>query len=169
MITRRKLLIGSAVLLAAAPLTAQGYSRLVAVHDAPFQTVTLLYRDLFPGSDPIPSPHYLHAVDYLGGVLQDPYVDEDTKVFIRNGALWLNESAEERYGKPYYALDDDERQNVLQEVAQITWGDNWLWTMFSYLFEALLCDPVYGANTNEAGWQWLGHVPGYPRPKEPII
>ena len=36
--------------------------------------------------------------------------------------------------------------------------------MLLYIFEALLSDPVYGANVNEAGWNWLGYAAGLPRP-----
>ena len=33
-----------------------------------------------------------------------------------------------------------------------------------YLLEALLADPVYGGNTDEVGWKWLGYTAGFPRP-----
>jgi gluconate 2-dehydrogenase gamma chain len=117
----------------------------------------------------VPSPRLLKALGYLGGVMKDPYIDADEKVFLKNGARWLNEQAKEDFGQAYYLLEPAQRQKVLRTVSDLTWGDNWLWNLFSYLFEALLCDPVYGANTHEAGWHWLNYEPGYPRPKAPFI
>ena len=145
------------------------YAVTVTVLDEPFQTIAAVHRDLFPGSVHVPSPHFLKALDYLGGVLKDPYIDDEEKLFLKNGTIWLNDAARERFGKAYYLLDEERRQRVLRSVSEKTWGENWLWTLFSYLFEALLCDPVYGANTHEAGWHWLGHVPGYPRPGKAFI
>lgn len=150
------------------PVLSAGYSIPVKMLAEPFQTIAAVQRDIFPGSSTVPSPKFLGAAAYLGGVFEDPYVSDDTKQFIRNGAGWLNERADEMFGKAYYLLPETKRQAVLQDIAQRTWGDNWLWTLFSFLFEALLGDPVYGVNTDRAGWSWLGHEPGYPRPKAPF-
>jgi gluconate 2-dehydrogenase gamma chain len=169
MMTRRDVLYAGAALFLLPCEGAASYAFPVTVLEAPFQTIALVHRDLFPGSARIPSPHLLKALDYLGGVLKDPYVDDDEKAFLKNGAGWLNEQAREDFGKAYYHLDEGQRQTVLRTVSEKTWGENWLWSVFAYLFEALLCDPVYGANTHEAGWHWLGFVPGYPRPEKPFI
>jgi len=167
MITRRQLLAGSALLLFAPSMEAS-YTKPVRIHDAPFQTIAAVLADLFPGGNGIPSPRMLHVLDYLGGVFDDPWVSDDDKAFLKNGARWLDESAEEAFGKPYFRLGGIERRKVLNDVSKSPWGENWLWTVFNYFFEALLGDPVYGINTREAGWRWLGHVPGYPRPREPL-
>jgi len=169
MITRRDLLLGGAALLLLPTGSAAEYARPVTILDEPYQTIAAVQRDLFPGGGGVPSPRMLNAVDYLDGVLRDPYVDDDTKTFLTRGARWLNERARKDFGKAYYLLAPEQRQKVLQAIAAETWGDNWLWNVLSFLFEALLCDPVYGANTHEAGWHWLGHEPGYPRPKVPLI
>ena len=170
MITRRDVLrAGAALFLLPPARAAASYAVPVTVLEEPFQVLAVVHRDLFPGGRGVPSPHFLSALDYLGGVFRDPYVDDDEKTFLKNGAGWLNVQARSDFGKAYYRLDDAERQRVLRSVSETAWGEEWLWTVLSYLFEALLCDPVYGANTEAAGWHWLGFVPGYPRPEKPII
>jgi len=169
MITRRDLLCAGAALLILPSGCDATYAKPVDMLAEPFQTIAFVHRDIFPGSSSIPSPRFLKALDYLGGVMEDPYIEESEKRFISDGATWLNARAKEAYGKAYYLLEAPQRERLLEEVTGETWGENWIWTLFSYLFEALLGDPVYGANTEEAGWHWLGHVPGYPRPKAPFI
>jgi gluconate 2-dehydrogenase gamma chain len=169
MISRRDILFAGAA-FALIPSAANAlYTKPVSIYKAPYQTIAIVYGDLFPSKGSAPSTQLLHSIDYLGGVMKDPYVDEDTKRFILGGAGWLDEASQKAYGKPYYRLEPDRRQHVLNDIVGKTWGDNWLWTLFSYLFESLLCDPVYGANTHEAGWHWLDFTPGYPRPKAPVV
>ena len=169
MISRRDLLFGAAALVLLPVDGRASYSRPVAVLKEPFQTIAVVQRDLFPGGKGVPFPQLLQALEYLGGVMNDPYVERETKVFLADGAQWLNEEAQAACGRMYYHLTAEQRQQVLQTVSEEGWGDNWLWRIVSYLFEALLGDPVYGINTHEAGWHWLGHEPGYPRPKAPFI
>ncbi|UFS61326.1 gluconate 2-dehydrogenase subunit 3 family protein [Sulfurimonas sp. HSL-3221] len=169
MINRRTLLFGGAALLLLPAESGAEYARPVTMHAEPYQTIATVHRDLFPGGGGAPSPRLLKAIDYLGGVMRDPYVDDDDKRFLTNGARWLNEQARKDYGYAYYRLPPEQRQQVLQKASGLVWGDNWLWSVLSYLFEALLSDPVYGANTHEAGWRWLRYEPGYPRPKTPLI
>lgn len=169
MMTRRNFLISGTALLLLPPDSNAGYTVPITILHAPFQTIGVLQRDLFPGGAAAPSAELLHALDYLGGVLRDPMIDDDEKRFIENGARWLNESAEKEFDRPYYRLNPEQRQQVLERIADRSWGDNWIWTIFSYFFEALLGDPVYGINTHQSGWHWLHHEPGYPRPKAPFI
>jgi gluconate 2-dehydrogenase gamma chain len=168
MIDRRNVLLAGAALLLL-PQTGEGaYASKFSVLKEPYQTIAMLHRDLFDVKGPAPSPRMLNALGYLAGVMHDPRIDDDEKQFIQNGAVWLNEAANEGFSKPYYQLDVSQRSRVLDRILEETWGDNWVWTIYAYLFEALLCDPVYGANTHETGWQWLGHEPGYPRPSAPF-
>jgi len=169
MITRRSLLLGGAALLLLPVESSADYARPVTILKEPFQTIAAVQRDLFPGGGTAPSPQLIKAIDYLAGVLNDPYVDDDTKRFLSDGARWLNERTGEDFGSAYYRLTPAQREEILQWLSGTPWGESWLWSLVSYLFEALLCDPVYGANTHEAGWRWLGHEPGYPRPKAALI
>jgi gluconate 2-dehydrogenase gamma chain len=67
-------------------------------------------------------------------------------------------------GRSFLALDDEQQELVLRDIAESDAGENWLSTLLTYLFEALLTDPVYGGNPGGIGWKWLQHVPGFPRP-----
>lgn len=168
MIERRNVLLAGAALMLL-PRSGEGaYATSFSALKAPYQTIAMLHRDLFDVKGPAPSPRMLNALGYLNGVMNDPLVDEDEKHFIEKGAGWLNEQSNDDFGKTYYHLEKTQREKVLDSALETTWGDNWVWIIYAYLFEALLCDPVYGANTHEAGWHWLGHDPGYPRPAVPF-
>ena len=69
-----------------------------------------------------------------------------------------------KYRRGFTQLNNNEREQLLRLIAGSEAGENWLSTLLLYIFEALLSDPVYGGNTGEAGWQWLAHTPGFPRP-----
>ncbi|MCW5587404.1 MAG: gluconate 2-dehydrogenase subunit 3 family protein, partial [Chromatiales bacterium] len=56
------------------------------------------------------------------------------------------------------------RELLLRRTAASAAGENWLSTLLSYLFEALLTAPAYGGNPNGIGWRWLSYVPGFPLP-----
>ncbi len=168
MIERRTFLLAGAALALLPQKSEAAYAVNFTVLESPYQTIGMLHRDLFEFSASAPSPVMLNALGYLGGVMNDPRIEQSEKQFILNGAAWLNEQSETDFKKAYYHLTSAQRNRVLETVIQETWGDNWIWTIYSYLFEALLCDPVYGANTHAVGWYWLHLEPGYPRPKSPF-
>jgi len=62
-------------------------------------------------------------------------------------------------------LVDAEKERILQQFTQTTFGRNWISLVLNYTFEALLGDPIYGGNVGEKGWKSLSHHPGRPRPK----
>ena len=106
---------------------------------------------------------------YLSLILTHSRVDEDSKKYIKNGAIWLDEEAIQLYKKPYIKLSSIERQKTLESIATYTWGENWVDTMLRFIYEAVLGDPIYGVNKNESGWNWLNHLSGLPRPKEALL
>jgi gluconate 2-dehydrogenase gamma chain len=171
MLQRRDFLINSVILLSipAAGAGAKKYaSQQIRLFTEPYQSVAAVYSELWPGGD-APSLEQINALGYLRGVMHDPYIEKSEKRFIINGAAWLNEESGKRYHKTFTALRPNERQTLLKHVALTRWGDNWLYTLISYLFEAMLSDPVYGGNRQGSGWKWLGHEPGYPRPKKVLL
>jgi len=129
----------------------------------PLQTLSLLQDDLFPQAKSlhVKSSHYLSLY-----VLRHPRITYETKQFIRNGTKWLNESSVEIYDEMYVKLPTLKRQAVLKSIAQEEWGENFIYTILSYIMEATLSDPIYGASTKEQGWQWLEFNGGYLRPKK---
>lgn len=130
----------------------------------PYRTIASVYDDMFPETPNIPGAKRLNSIGYLHGVMNDERVDKDTKVFITNGAIWLDEESEEMFKGAYHQLTPLQRQQVLDAVLEYRWGDSWLYTIMSYLFESMFCDPIYGANSDMSGWRWLAYEPGLPRP-----
>jgi len=148
---------------------ASQYASTANVSSTTFKNIALVHADLFDVKAGFPSVSELNSVGYLKGVLQDPKIPIDKKELIINGAVWLDETAQETYSKEYLQLASDERQKLLKEISMLRWGDNWIWTLMSFQFEAMFADPIYGSNLNQSGWKWLAYEPGFPRPNEVAI
>ncbi len=159
-------LAGASVLLQASP---PRYARVVNLYVEPYQTLALLQNDLMAGSGIEKILNNINAISYLRGVFEDSYIGSEEKAFLKNGVNWLHETAQELYKLPYYRLEYSQRQSVLTHFTAERWGENWLRTLLGYFFEAMLGDPVYGGNIAEAGWHYLNHQSGLPRPKEPCL
>ncbi|RUM61626.1 MAG: hypothetical protein DSZ03_08205 [Sulfurimonas sp.] len=134
-----------------------------------WETLKTLQCDLYVVEHSSPTYEQLNALAYLHNVLQQHRVTQTHKRFIRNGVQWLNEAAAAHYKKPYTQLTPQQRQMVLRAIVKETWGKQWVETILTYIYEAMLCDPVYGGNGNESGWRWLHHVPGKPRPSKALV
>lgn len=135
----------------------------------PIQTISLVQKDLFPDTANTPKSDDINAYYYLHAILNHSRVTDQDKDFIRSGVKWLNEESVEKYKKIYTKLSAGERQNILQEISQSGWGDNWIRTIMTYLLEAMLGDPIYGGNKNQSGWKWLNHKSGLPRPIKAVL
>jgi len=131
--------------------------------------IAMVQEDLFPEREGIPTLAQINAEEYLNRVLQQSRVTQEHKNFIRNGAKWLNEEALIIFKKPYLSLSSQRRQKVLHVIAKESWGESWIDTMLTYIYEAMLSDPVYGGNTEGIGWRWLHHISGQPRPKKALV
>ena len=129
---------------------------------SPLQTISLVQEDLFPHAKKLG----INSPDYLVLILQHSRVSDDEKAFLRNGVQWLNEEAVAQYKQTYIQLSSNQRQDILQIVSKEKWGRNWIHKMLTYIMEAMLGDPVYGANKDGAGLKWLNHTTGMPQPKE---
>ncbi|MFK5938445.1 MAG: gluconate 2-dehydrogenase subunit 3 family protein [Sulfurimonas sp.] len=125
-------------------------------------TIKVLQRDLFPKAQELG----INTSSYISIILHHSRVSEEDKAFIKNGVKWLNEEAVKMYKETYVKLLSTHRQEVLREIVKTEWGESFMYNMNSYLFEAMLGDPIYGGNDKEAGWKWLGFTGGQPRPKE---
>ena len=130
-------------------------------------TLALLQEDLFPDMDTRLNTHNINARAYLTYILHHPRVSDDDKRFIKKGVIWLDEEADGLFGKNYTELPAKKRQKVLTSIAKAEWGESFIEAILTYLFEALLGDPVYGINKDEVGWKWVHHTPGLPRPTVP--
>ena len=130
----------------------------------PWSTFAAVQQHLFPSDGNGPGAAEINATHYLKFVLEAPDMDTEQGKLIGSGPQWINEIAKEQKGDIFVNLDSDNREYVINKVASSRVGENWLSYLLLYIFEALLTDPVYGANPDEIGWKWLQHKPGYPRP-----
>lgn len=172
-LSRRHFLLGMAAISAAAIIPTTIACSAVPVHDIhgqlnddEFATLMAVQNHLFPTDKYSPGAMDLNAAPYFTWVLSDPEKDQEDKTLMRDGIRWTNETADETYSKKFVDLYSDEKENVLRLMADEGWGESWLSVVLTNIFEALLSDPIYGSNTNESGWKWLDHTPGYPRPEK---
>lgn len=162
MSARRRFLLATAALplLHAAP----HHVNARAEPDATFAAVLDL---LWPESPGVPAWPTFNALPYLNAVLNDERIDPSLRYSLIEGADWLNETCEDFYGAPFVKLAAPVRETAFATILLEPWGEAWVATLYGYLFEALLADPVYGGNTDACGWRWLQHTPGQPRPDTP--
>lgn len=170
-LNRRHFLLGIAAISAAALIPSAISCSASPIHDIhnqltdeDFTTLTAVQNHLFPRSENSPGAGDVHAAQYYTWVLMDTEKDPDSIKQLRNGIRWTKETADETYGGKFYDLDFDEKEKVIQIMANEGWGENWLSVTLTLIFEALLSDPIYGSNTDESGWKWLEHKSGNPRP-----
>ncbi len=116
------------------------------------------------GQERSPGAKQINALNYLRGVIDDPKMDPANKRLIRDGAKNLQRFTLSTTKKPFHRLTGGEREKVLREFEKTAGGRRFLGKMLEYLIEALLGSPVYGGNTNQIGWKWLNHNPGFPLP-----
>jgi len=129
------------------------------------ETIALVQNDLFPKAAEL----NINTADYINTVLHHKRISDEDKKFLKNGIKWLNETSVEMYKDTYAKLSQMQRQDVLKSISQTQWGDSWIYNMMTYIFEAMLGDPIYGGNNREAGWKWLEFSGGQPRPKKVYI
>lgn len=120
---------------------------------------------LFPKDSNSPGADEIGALDYFRFVLIDPGVEQAHKNLIVDGIGWLNEDVRELGVTKFSALEISEQESLIEKIIEEDWGETWCSRLIGYLFEALLCDPIYGGNKNMLGWKWLEHVAGAPRPQ----
>lgn len=130
------------------------------------QILKEVQNHIFPKNKDVPGAEDVNAFEYLQIVLLDETLDIRDRKYLINGGIWLEEEVQKKYDKSFVELKSSEKEVILKEISNTRWGKRWLSSLLNYIFEALLADPIYAVNTNSIGWKWLGHKPGYPRPKE---
>lgn len=129
------------------------------------QTVTALQEHLFPKGPDSPGATDIAAARYLEWTITVPESDPDIRNIVINGFGRLQDATIERFDTVFTELEFMQKERLLRYLADETrWGRVWLSIVLSYIFEALLSDPVYGGNPDQVGWRWLEHQPGFPRP-----
>ncbi len=120
---------------------------------------------LFPDDGDGPSANDLNFLTYLEWAMTDEQNKADgDPAFIVKGIGWLNQFANDKYGKVFKDLSNNKQDQLLTTTAKSDVGQRWMALLTYYLIEALALDPFYGGNTNQIGWNWLEHQGGFPHP-----
>lgn len=137
-----------------------------------FFGVTTLYKTLFVLQyDLVPKAKELglDVGKYIYTVLHHSHILQSDKEFLKNGVTWLNEECIATYKQEYAKLPKSKRREIVKKIARTGWGEDFLYDVMSYTFEAMLGDPVYGVNQGQKGWDWLAFQGGEPRPKKAFL
>lgn len=134
-----------------------------------FSIVASVQKILFPSDGDGPGAYDVMADKYLLWVLSDERMDPEEKDYIIDGIGWVDETAEENFSKSYNKLSQSEKETLIDDISNESWGSSWLSVILTFIFEALLSDPQYGGNPDKIGWDWLHHNPGYPRPTKLLL
>lgn len=168
LLSRRDFLLRMAggSLAALFPLSVSGSKSQTLDDAARWKILDAVQRHMLPGEPDAPGAGDLDSLEYLRFVVSQEKKTRDEPVFIMQGAGWLEDISVQLKNKSFILLDAQGREEVLRRIEQSEVGENWLALMLYYLIEGMLADPVYGSNRNQLGWQWLQHIPGFPRPPE---
>lgn len=120
---------------------------------------------LFPDDGNGPSVEAINAFPYLLWYLQDELIEKYERDFFIRGADWVNQESVATTSIPFLELSIETQTKIVGLLAKKKKTKVWLSKLLTSIFEALLADPIYGGNSNEIGWEWLGHNPGSPRPE----
>ncbi len=134
------------------------------IGDEPWTTFAAVQQILFPDDGNGPGAADLNTTAYLKFVIDAPDTDKDDRVFILKGIDWLNQLAQTNTKKTFNKNEMPQQNELITQIATSQSGERWLSFLLLYIFEALLTDPIYGANPAGIGWHWLEHVPGFPHP-----
>ena len=125
--------------------------------------------EMFETSGNFPNLNRLNTMEYFSKVQHDPRIEMSNKTFILDGARWISERADEMFDRDFLLLSSEEKEKVMRDIAEYKWGDNWLYKLYTFYFESMFCDPLYGSNINKSGWKYLSYEPGFPRPSKVSI
>ena len=162
---RRSFIAGAFVVSAGVYFGMQNREKKVYVYANKIQVLLQASYHLLPPSSLGPGAKSLHIANYFSFILADARVTKNDKDFILNGSRWLEEDAYKTYEKSFLSLSFEEKDDLFKQVAKEEWGETYIYDVLSYCLEAFLSAPIYGSNTDEMGWKWLDHNPGFPQPK----
>jgi len=128
-------------------------------------TIDMVQGDLLPKAKALG----INTSSYISIIYKHEKIATREKQFLKNGVKWLHERSFELYKTSYTKLPAEKRQALLRDILKSEWGSNWIDMLLRYTLEAMLGDPIYGGNQNEAGWKWLAFEGGKPRAKRAYL
>lgn len=158
---RRKFLILSSVLGLSSYIQAEEISAFEKTFKKLEPTLFAVQDHLFPEGSKLPSAKSMKTTRFLFETMSHKSFDKDIKAFVLEGA----EELEKREKGRFTSMGQHEREIALRSYEETSYGRSWLSRMMTLTMEALFCDPIYGSNIKEAGWEALSSYGGFPRPK----
>lgn len=119
---------------------------------------------ILPPDDATPGASDVNSLDYFEFVIQDKHLKNSKRKLLITGIAWTEETADEMFNTSFSDLDSQQKEEVLRDLESYGNGEKWLSQLLNYILESLLGAPAYGINTNQTGWKWLEHSPGFPQP-----
>ena len=129
------------------------------------KTIQAVQEHLFPEGSSIPSAKEMYANTFLFETIGHKSYDKDIRVFVIEGA----EELERREKGRFVTLSTKEKEKALREYEKTDYGSSWISRIMTLTMEGMFCDPIYGSNVKEAGWEALGSFGGQPRPSEKYL
>jgi gluconate 2-dehydrogenase gamma chain len=120
---------------------------------------------LFPEDEYGPGAKTVNADKYVIWMLNDPRLDPEEKDYLLDGLDRLEEASMKNDQLSFMNRSKIQKEQFIQHILSTSWGESWLSVNLTYIFEAMVSDPIYGFNIDEKGWQWLNHYAGLPRPE----
>lgn len=128
-------------------------------------TLRAVQEHLFPEGGKLPSAKSMKVTQFLFETMMHKSFDKDIKAFVLEGAKEL----EKREKGRFVSMTQKDKEIALRTYEETNYGSSWLSRMMTLTMEGLFCDPIYGSNVKEAGWQALSSYGGFPRPKTRYI
>jgi len=133
-------------------------------NDSIWQTLNAVLNHLLPKSSTGPSAEDIHALQYLHNVVTLQPTSDAEITFIKKGVGWLNGYSNTQLNKLFIDLNLTQKEAILRGISKSQAGENWISTLLSYIFEAMLTPAIYGGNPDHVGEKWLNHQAGFPLP-----
>ena len=123
---------------------------------------------LFPHEADSPGASDLGAIFYFRWLFTDPLTSDDDKERIRHGLVQFQKYLSKNGIAVYRELSLEKQGEIFSRYLENEKHERWAGHVMTFLFEALLGDPVYGGNREMLAWKWLEHIPGFPRISKPL-
>ncbi|MCW8821894.1 MAG: gluconate 2-dehydrogenase subunit 3 family protein [Sulfurovum sp.] len=162
---RRKFLILGSLIGFSPYLQAKEISTFEKAFKKSEPTLRAVQEHLFPEGSKLPSAKSMNVTQFLFETMRHKSFDKDIKAFVLEGTKEL----EKREKGRFVSMTQYDKEIALRAYEETNYGSSWLSRILTLTMEGLFCDPIYGSNVKEAGWQALSSYGGFPRPKTKYI
>lgn len=116
---------------------------------------------LFPSDGNGPDCDELHSMQHVIWTLS---IEKDLEEKYKSDLEAFQLMWKEHLNIDYRDADEQTWKSFVSIASQHSNTKIWISWNLNLILESLSLDPIYGVNSNESGWKWLEHQPGYPRP-----